>query len=82
MTVSSDALKVITAIYQQFPERVEEIVAPKPLAEYKLGKLLATRSAQDQHTLVDFIFTVMLTNERAMRKELEETRMEIGAVKQ
>ena len=42
--ISSDSLKILTAIFQQFPEKMEqEYMSAKELQEHKLGRLTSTK---------------------------------------
>ena len=40
------------------------------IAKLGLGKLMTTKTVQDQNNLVDFIFAVMLNNDKTMRNDL------------
>ena len=70
--ISSDSLKILTAIFQQFPEKMEqEYMSAKELQEHKLGRLASTKVSHDQNNLIDFVFTVMLNNDRSMRNDIK-----------
>ena len=43
LLISSDALKVLAAIYASHPEQMEE-ETPRSVQEYQLGKLVATKT--------------------------------------
>ena len=75
--ISSDALKVLTAIYASHPDRMAE-ETPQSVQEYRLGKLVATKAPQDQDNLINYIFTVMLNNDRAIREDMQEMKETMG----
>ena len=41
-----------------------ECISAKDLQEHKLGRLASTKVLHDQNNLIDFVFTVMLNNDR------------------
>ena len=52
----------------------EQDLSPHVFAEFKLGKFIESKSQQDQQNLVDFIFTVMLNSDKAMRMQLDNLK--------
>ena len=84
-TIRSDSLSVLTTIYDQHPEKLSELTA-QGIQEMQLGRLIAAKSPQSQTNLVNYIFTVMLNGDKAVRKCIEESQLalleEIAEIKQ
>ena len=73
LLVSSDALKVLGALYSSHPDKMKDQTAPQ-ISKFKLGRLMTTKSAQDQTNLIEFIFAVMLNNDKALRNDLNDVK--------
>ena len=69
--ISADALLVLGGLYDTHPERMAEPTA-EGIQEMQLGKLVAAKSAQAQQNLINYIFTVMLSSDRATRDKISE----------
>lgn len=75
--LSSNAVSILTAAHQQHPEIMQEYaLTTEELQAYRLGKLMSTKSQQDQINLVDFIFTVILNNDKVIHAEVDALRSE------
>ena len=69
-TIRSDALLTLTKIYDSHPEKLSDLTS-EGVQEMQLGKLIAAKP-QAHTNLVNYIFTVMLNGDKAVRKCIEE----------
>lgn len=77
-SISSDALNVLAALYASHPDKMEK-ETPKSIQALGLGKLMTTKVPRDQSNLIDFIFSVMLSNDKLVSEDVNQMRKAIEA---
>ena len=69
--IRSDSLAILISIYDKHPDKLGDLTT-KDIQEMQLGRLISATLPKAHFNLINYIFTVILSGDKAVRKVMEE----------